>query len=108
MGQCVNRLSKGLVHVNLSHCGLSSKGVNNMSGAFCANPTNLNTLTYLNLSGNSLKDDISVSSLYLHNFLSLSGGFLLQNLHNFLSQSNALQHLDISSTEIVLENVSIS
>uniref|UniRef100_A0AAR5PNY8 CARMIL pleckstrin homology domain-containing protein n=1 Tax=Dendroctonus ponderosae TaxID=77166 RepID=A0AAR5PNY8_DENPD len=86
LGQCVNRLTKGLVHINVSHCGLSSKGVNNMSAAFCANTTNLNTLTYLNLSANSLKDDIS-------------------NLHNFLSQSNALQHLDISSTDIVLENL---
>lgn len=61
LSQCINRLSKGVVHINVSHCGLSSKGVNNMSNALCSNPTNFNTLTYLNLSGNSLKDDISVS-----------------------------------------------
>lgn len=86
LSQGINRLGKGVVHINVSHCGLSSKGVNNIANALCSNATNLNSLTYLNLSGNSLKDDIG-------------------HLHNFFSQSNALQHLDISSTDIILENV---
>ncbi|CAG9763281.1 unnamed protein product [Ceutorhynchus assimilis] len=86
LSQCVNRLSKGVAHINLSHCGLSSKGINNLANALYSNVTNANTLTYLNLSGNSLKDDIS-------------------NLQNFLSQSNTLQYIDISSTDIILENL---
>ncbi|XP_060521026.1 F-actin-uncapping protein LRRC16A isoform X2 [Cylas formicarius] len=86
LGQGVGRLSKGFVHLNLAHCGISSKGVNNMANALCGNTSNFTTLTYLNLSGNSLKDDIS-------------------HLHNFFSQANALQHIDISSTDVILENL---
>ncbi|XP_076263586.1 capping protein regulator and myosin 1 linker 1 leucine rich repeat protein isoform X1 [Rhynchophorus ferrugineus] len=86
LSQCINRLSKGVVHVNVSHCGLSSKGVNNVANAICGNTINFNSLTYLNLSGNSLKDDIS-------------------HLHNLLSQANALQYIDISSTDVILENL---
>ncbi|XP_019870285.2 F-actin-uncapping protein LRRC16A isoform X1 [Aethina tumida] len=83
---CIKRLNKGVVHLNMSHCGLSSKGVNNLAAALSDNNSVLTTLTYLNLSGNSLKDDIS-------------------NFHNFLSQPNALQHIDISSTDVILENL---
>ncbi|KYB28825.1 Leucine-rich repeat-containing protein 16A-like Protein [Tribolium castaneum] len=83
---CVSRLNKGLVHLNLAHCGLSSKGVNHLAAALNTNTSLLSTLTYLNLSGNSLKDDIS-------------------NLHTFLSHPNSLQHVDISSTDVILENL---
>lgn len=31
----------------------------------------------------------------------------MQNLHNFLAQPNVLEYLDLSSTDITLENVSI-
>ncbi|CAG9816136.1 unnamed protein product [Phaedon cochleariae] len=86
LGNCIPKLNKGLVHLNLSHCGLSSKGVNNLFSALCNNSSSLTTLTFLNLSGNNLKDDIT-------------------HFHNFLSQSNALQHIDISSTDIILENL---
>ncbi|XP_050312347.1 F-actin-uncapping protein LRRC16A isoform X3 [Anthonomus grandis grandis] len=86
LSQCIGRLPKGLVHINVSHCGFSSKGVNHVFAALCANPANFNTLAYLNLSGNSLKDDVT-------------------HLINFFSQSNALQHIDISSTDVVLENL---
>ncbi|XP_057660068.1 F-actin-uncapping protein LRRC16A isoform X1 [Diorhabda carinulata] len=86
LGSCIPKLNKGLVHINLSHCGLSSKGVNNLFAALCNNTSSFTTLTYLNLSGNNLKDDIS-------------------NFHNFLSQLNALQYIDISSTDIILENL---
>ncbi|KAL1518277.1 hypothetical protein ABEB36_001921 [Hypothenemus hampei] len=86
LGQCIQRLAKGVVHINVAHCGLSAKGVNHIANALCSNTTNFNSLTFLNLSGNSLKDDIG-------------------HLHNFLSQSNSLQHLDISSTDVILENL---
>ncbi|KAG5893782.1 hypothetical protein JTB14_005447 [Gonioctena quinquepunctata] len=86
LGSCIPKLNKGLVHLNLAHCGLSSKGVNNLFGALCNNSSSLTTLNFLNLSGNNLKDDIS-------------------HFHNFLSQPNALQHVDISSTDIILENL---
>lgn len=65
LSQGVARLGKGVAHINVSHCGLSSKGVNHIAGALCTNTTNINTLTYLNLSGNSLKDDITVRFLCL-------------------------------------------
>jgi Ran GTPase-activating protein (RanGAP) involved in mRNA processing and transport len=69
-----------------AHCGLSSKGVNHLAAALNSNSSMLTTLTYLNLSGNSLKDDIS-------------------NLHTFLTHSNALQHVDISGTDVILESL---
>lgn len=45
------------------------------------------TLTYLNLSGNSLKDDMN-------------------NLYNFLAQPNVLKTLDLSATECAIDAVS--
>lgn len=45
------------------------------------------TLTYLNLAGNSLRDDVN-------------------NLYNFLAQPNALKTLDLSSTECAIDAVS--
>lgn len=61
LGGCISKLNKGLVHLNLAHCGLSAKGVNNLFNAMCNNSNCSSTLTYLNLSGNNLKDDIVVS-----------------------------------------------
>uniref|UniRef100_A0A1Y1LRL6 CARMIL pleckstrin homology domain-containing protein n=1 Tax=Photinus pyralis TaxID=7054 RepID=A0A1Y1LRL6_PHOPY len=83
---CVSRLNKGLVHLNLSHCGLTSKGVNQLAYALTANSNIYTTLTYLSLSGNSLKDDIV-------------------NLYTLLGQPNALRHLDLSSTDIILDSL---
>jgi hypothetical protein len=51
---------KGLIHLNLSHCGLSSKGVNQLAHALSLNKFMPSTLTYLNLSGNNLKEEINV------------------------------------------------
>lgn len=61
LGSCIPKLNKGLVHLNLAHCGLSAKGINNLFSALCNNTNTFSTLTYLNLSGNNLKDDITVS-----------------------------------------------
>ncbi|KRF80055.1 uncharacterized protein Dvir_GJ20258, isoform C [Drosophila virilis] len=82
----IAKVSKGLCKLALSHCGLTSKGVNQMSHSLTLNQSISNSLTYLDLSGNSLKDDIT-------------------NLHNFLAQPNVLEHLDLASTDIMLENL---
>ncbi|XP_030374921.1 F-actin-uncapping protein LRRC16A isoform X2 [Scaptodrosophila lebanonensis] len=82
----IAKVSKGLCKLALAHCGLTSKGVNQMSHSLTLNQSIANSLTYLDLSGNSLKDDIT-------------------NLHNFLAQPNVLEHLDLASTDILLENL---
>ncbi|XP_020809868.1 F-actin-uncapping protein LRRC16A isoform X3 [Drosophila serrata] len=82
----IAKVSKGLCKLALAHCGLTSKGVNQMSQSLTLNQSISNSLTYLDLSGNSLKDDIT-------------------NLHNFLAQPNVLEHLDLASTDITLENL---
>ncbi|XP_037955118.1 F-actin-uncapping protein LRRC16A isoform X2 [Teleopsis dalmanni] len=82
----IAKVSKGLCKLALAHCGLTSKGVNQMSHSLSLNQSISNSLTYLDLSGNSLKDDIT-------------------NLHNFLAQPNVLEYLDLSSTDITLENL---
>lgn len=60
----IAKVSKGLCKLSLSHCGLTSKGVQQIANSFSLNQSISNTLTYLDLSGNNLKDDISVSWLY--------------------------------------------
>ncbi|XP_032591388.1 F-actin-uncapping protein LRRC16A isoform X4 [Drosophila grimshawi] len=82
----IAKVSKGLCKLALAHCGLTSKGVNQMSHSLSLNQSISNSLTFLDLSGNSLKDDIT-------------------NLHNFLAQPNVLEHLDLASTDITLENL---
>lgn len=82
----LSKVPKGLIHLNLAHCGLTSKGVNQLAHALSLNKLMPNTLTYLNLSGNNLKDDIN-------------------NLCNFLAQPNMITHLDISGTDSSLETV---
>ncbi|KPM12095.1 hypothetical protein QR98_0106760 [Sarcoptes scabiei] len=79
-------LYKGLVHLNLSHCGISSKGISELFESFYLNKSMFTTLTYLNLSDNYFKDDLS-------------------KLFNFLAQPNNLSHLDLSGTDCNLENV---
>lgn len=51
---------KGLVHLNLSHCGLTSKGICEFAESLYLNKSMFTTLTYLNLSDNSFKDDLTV------------------------------------------------
>lgn len=59
----ISRVPKGLIHLNLSHCGLTSKGINNIAHALSLNKCMPNTLTHLYLSENNLKEDVTVSKL---------------------------------------------
>ncbi|XP_060100110.1 F-actin-uncapping protein LRRC16A isoform X2 [Heteronotia binoei] len=79
------KLPKGLTHLNVSKTSLSPKGVNSLSQSLSANQLLATTLTHLDLSGNILRGDD------------------LSNLHNFLAQSNAITHLDLSNTECALD-----
>ncbi|KAG7254349.1 hypothetical protein CRUP_033448, partial [Coryphaenoides rupestris] len=84
------KLPLGLKHLNLSKNSLSAKGVNTLCMALCANPAASSTLTHLDLSANTLRGDE------------------LPNLHNFLSQPNCLETLDLSSSDCALEQVCAS
>lgn len=57
----IAKVSKGLCKLSLAHCGLTAKGVNQIAHSLSLNQTIANSLTYLDLSGNNLKDDINVS-----------------------------------------------
>ena len=57
----VSKLHKGLTHLNLSHTSITSKGISDLSDSLSLNKTSFLSLTYLNLSGNVLKDDVNVS-----------------------------------------------
>ncbi|XP_043923009.1 F-actin-uncapping protein LRRC16A isoform X2 [Protopterus annectens] len=81
------KLSKGLKQLNLSKTSLTSKGVNSLAQSLSANQLIPSTLTHLDLSGNVLRGDDS-SALY-----------------NFLSQPNAIIHLDLSNTDCSVDTV---
>lgn len=59
----IAKISKGLCRLSLSHCGLTAKGVNQMAHSLTLNQSISSSLTYLDLSGNNLKDDINVSNI---------------------------------------------
>ncbi|KAK8386970.1 hypothetical protein O3P69_017970 [Scylla paramamosain] len=80
----IGRQAKGLSHLNLSHCGLTGKGVNMLAHSLSVNKYMCQTLTFLNLAGNSLRDDVN-------------------NLYNFLAQPNTLKTLDLSATECAID-----
>ncbi|RWS14151.1 leucine-rich repeat-containing protein 16A-like protein [Dinothrombium tinctorium] len=77
---------KGLVHLNLSHTGLTSKGISELAEALSLNKALPSTLTYLNLSENVFKDDVN-------------------KLYNFLAQPNNIVSLDLSGTECCLDTI---
>ncbi|KFB41587.1 AGAP004841-PA-like protein [Anopheles sinensis] len=82
----IAKMSKGFSKLALAHCGLSAKGVNQLAHSLSLNQNISSSLTYLDLSGNILKDDVN-------------------NLYNFLAQPNVIEHLDISRTDTTLESV---
>lgn len=82
------KISKGLCKLSLAHCGITSKGINQIAQSLTQNLSICGSLTHLDLSGNSLKDDIN-------------------NLYNFLAQPNVLENLNICNTDTPLESVSV-
>ncbi len=63
LNQLINKLSRGLQHLNLAKTGLSAKGVNRLADALATNKAIAATLTHLDLSDNSLRaEDITVRS----------------------------------------------
>ena len=64
------KLSKGMHHLNLSYCSLTGKGVGNLMQALTNNRSYATTLTYLNLCGNSMREDSCCHNLCT--FLSFS------------------------------------
>ncbi|XP_062843225.1 F-actin-uncapping protein LRRC16A [Trichomycterus rosablanca] len=83
----LGKLQSGLKHLNFSKNSLSAKGVNILAQVLCSNPSFFNTLTHLNLSGNSLRGDD------------------MTNLWNFLGQPNSLHTLDLSNCDCPLDLV---
>ncbi|XP_026879684.2 F-actin-uncapping protein LRRC16A [Electrophorus electricus] len=83
----LGKLPCGLKVLNLSKNSLSAKGVNILAQSLCSNPSVFNTLTHLDLSGNTLRGDD------------------LPNLWNFLGQPNRLQTLDLSNCDCSLDLV---
>ncbi|CAB4069517.1 LRRC16 [Lepeophtheirus salmonis] len=79
LSQSVSKLPRGLHHVNLSHCSLSSKGITAFASSLANHRFTASTLTYLNLCGNSMKEAEASHALC-----------------SFLAQPNAVAILDIS------------
>ena len=80
----LSHFPRGTKHINLAHCTLTGKGINALSSALVTNKLSLNSLTYLNLAGNNLREEV-------------------QNLVNFLAQPNVVSILDLSSTDVPSE-----
>lgn len=90
----IAKVPKGLIHLNLSHCGLSSKGVNQLAHALSLNKIMPSTLTYLNLSGNNLKEEINVSSAHVKHYSSR-----LSKLNTVESQFKILPNFKLNCSD---------
>uniref|UniRef100_A0A182IZP5 Uncharacterized protein n=1 Tax=Anopheles atroparvus TaxID=41427 RepID=A0A182IZP5_ANOAO len=90
----IAKMSKSFSKLALAHCGLTAKGANQVAHSLSLNQNISSSLTYLDLSGNILKDDVNVN--YRCSPI---------NLYNFLAQPNVIEHLDISRTDTTLESV---
>jgi len=64
----IGKLPKGLQKLNLAHCGLTGKGVGQIAHALSLNRSMPTSLRYLNLSENTLKDDVNVSLQRIVNY----------------------------------------
>ena len=84
LSTALSHFPRGPRHLNLSHCLLSGKAVNGLAAALVTNRLSLNALTYLNLAGNTLREEV-------------------QSLVDFLAQPNVVSILDLSSTEVPSE-----
>lgn len=76
-------MSKGFSKLALAHCGLTAKGVNQLAHSLSLNQNISNSLTYLDLSGNILKDDGNVMYCYM-SCLPQTGSMSVENLLNVL------------------------
>ncbi|TRY74733.1 hypothetical protein TCAL_01606 [Tigriopus californicus] len=84
-----NVLSKsklGFRHLNLSFCSLTTKSLSPLTQSLVQNIKCTSTLTYLNLAGNSFKEES-------------------HSLCSFLAQPNLVAILDLSNTEIPLDSL---
>lgn len=81
LSSALSKLTPGLKQLDLSKNSMSAKGVNVLAQCFGST-----SLTHLNLSGNTLRDDIP-------------------HLWSFLSQSNRLHTLDLSNSDCSLDLV---
>jgi Ran GTPase-activating protein (RanGAP) involved in mRNA processing and transport len=54
----LSHFPRGTRHLNLAHCVLTGKAVNNLTQGLITNKLSLNSLTYLNLAGNCLKEEV--------------------------------------------------
>ena len=85
LSAAVGKMAKGLRHVNLSYCSLTSKGLVGFSQALVANRLTASTLTYLNVAGNAMKEESCHA------------------LCSFLAQPNVIAILDVSATDTPIE-----
>ena len=88
LASALAKLPKGFHHMNLSYCTLTGKGIHNLMQSLVANRSTATTLTYLNLCGNSMKEESSV-----------------QALASFLAQQNVVAILDVSSTDTPIDQL---
>ena len=86
LSQAVAKNPKGMHHLNLSYCSLTSKGISNLMQSLTTNRSTATTLTYLNLCGNSLREDSHA-------------------LCTFLAQPNVLTILDLSATDTPIDQL---
>lgn len=84
LSSVISKMPRGPRHLNLSHCALSSKGISHFAQSLINNRQTSSTLTYLNLCGNTIKEDS-------------------QTLGSFLAQPNHIAILDISNTDAPLD-----
>jgi hypothetical protein len=84
LATALSHFPRGPRHLNLSHSLLTGKAVNALAAALVTNKLSLNSLTYLNLSGNTLREEV-------------------QSLVDFLAQPNVVSILDLSSTDVPSE-----
>ncbi|XP_041375967.1 F-actin-uncapping protein LRRC16A-like isoform X3 [Gigantopelta aegis] len=84
----ISNLSKGLVSLDLSKTGLTSKGLNRIAETIAGSENIPLTLSTLILADNGQK------------------GEELTSIYNFLAQSNVVSHLNLSSTDCSLDMLS--
>ena len=86
----LSNLSRGLTHLNISDTRLTGKGLNKIFEILIQHKSIFIGLQVLNISDNPTK------------------GEDLQQMYKFLTNPNAITHLDLSGTECALENLMVA